>query len=152
MWQKFVQSMPLSYTNSLAFMSREGEHTVPHVTTQCQQYEDHLDPHLSCGDCPRLWTDWKKSVRKCPMPCQYRPKSLLLGASTPLPKREDTDKATCVFSVSNTEDIRKWDGKLTSALAVWACELNVWKKTTIGNSSQTNATPLFSGQVLREKR
>lgn len=28
--------------------------TVLHVTTQCQQYEDHLDPHLGCGDCPRL--------------------------------------------------------------------------------------------------
>lgn len=128
MWQKFVQSMPPSNTNSLSFMSREGEtNSILHVTTQHQQYEDHLDPHLSCGDCPRLWTDLRKSVRKCPMPCQYRPKSLLLGTSTTLLEREDTDKATCVFSVSKTEDMRKWDGKSTSALAVWACELNVWK-------------------------
>lgn len=82
------------------------------MTTQLQQYEDHLDPHLGCGDCPRLWTDLKKSVRKCPMPCQYRPKSLLLGASTPPLEREDTHKATCVFSVSKTEDTRKWDGKI----------------------------------------
>lgn len=64
------------------------------------------------------------------MPCQYRTKSLLLGASSPLLEREDTDKATCAFIVSKTEDMRKWDGKSTSALAIWVCsskQLNVWK-------------------------
>lgn len=41
-------------------MSMKAEQTGLHVTTQLQQYENHLDPNFSYGDWPRLWTDLKK--------------------------------------------------------------------------------------------
>lgn len=84
-WQQFVQSM--SHANSLAFMWIKKEQTVLHETTQLQQYENHLDPLLGCGDCLRLWLDLIKSVRKCPMP--YR---LCYWEQAPLCSKEKTHR------------------------------------------------------------
>lgn len=99
MWQKFVESVPLSYANLLALMLMKGrEQTVLRVTTQLQHYEDHLDPHLGCRGCPRLWTDLKKSVRKCPTPCQYGPVSATGSKQPPAQERRYTRQSNLCFS------------------------------------------------------
>lgn len=49
------------------------------------------------------------------------------------------------------EDMRKWNGKPTCALAAWVHELR-GRTTITGNPSRINATPVSSGQVFRQTR
>lgn len=81
----------------------------------------------------------------------YRPESLLLGASTPcLIEGVHTTSYPGFYLHDHMEDRRKWDGKFTSAQATRVCELRAGMTTT-GNSSRVNATPVSSGQVLRQE-
>ncbi|KAK4823260.1 hypothetical protein QYF61_000227 [Mycteria americana] len=49
------------------------------------------------------------------------------------------------------EDMRKWDGKPTSTLEEWVCELQ-GKTITKGVSSRKIAAPVFSGQFPRQSK
>lgn len=85
MWQKFVWSTPLSFTNSLTLMlMKAGEKTVLHVTDSSNTKIIPFPPYRPAPwlwkDCPRMWTDSKGSskLERCPMPHQYGQESLLL--------------------------------------------------------------------------
>lgn len=67
-------------------------------------------------DCPRLQTDSKDSSmldRKCLMPLQYGPQSLLLEACTCWLGRKGTHHEMTLVLHNLREDMRKWGGKPT---------------------------------------
>jgi len=120
MWQKFVQSAPPSYANSLAVLAqKEVAPTVNEVAGQLQQYKENLSSSLQAriSAVERLSVKSKKLFKKlsweatnskrrtwrncpgrssnskriCPISHIYRLVSWLSGVSVPLLKREDIE-------------------------------------------------------------
>ncbi|GAB0183396.1 hypothetical protein GRJ2_000804900 [Grus japonensis] len=154
MWQRFVQSAPSSYANSLAVMDWKGEEapTVDEVAGWPQQYKESLSSSLvlAVEKLSRKVQQLEENMSYSP-PVQTSISAIRSKHSSAQERRYRgyTPQGTLWFYLcDHEEDMRKWDGKHTSTLQADVHELQ-GKTITKGDSSRKNAAPVSSGQFPR---
>ena len=138
----------------MTWKDREGQ-TVDELAGQLWQYEESLSSSLisAAEKLAREFQQFKEAMSYSP-PVQTsssairskRPSAQVRGYSGYTPR------ATLWFYLcDHGEDMRKWDGKPTSALEAQVCELQ-GKTITKEGSSRKSAAPVSSGQFPRQSR
>ncbi|GAB0208718.1 hypothetical protein GRJ2_003337500 [Grus japonensis] len=143
MWQRFVQSAPSSYAQSLAIMAWKDKQapTVDEVAGQLRQYEESLSSSLwACVSAvERLSEKSENLFEKPPLEigqlnddmsnCSLVQTSISAVRSKRSSAQERgyrgyTPRGTLWFYLcDHREDMRKWDGKPTSTREAQVCEL-----------------------------
>ncbi|GAB0208577.1 hypothetical protein GRJ2_003323400 [Grus japonensis] len=150
-WQKFVQSAPSSYANSLAVMDWKSKEapTVDEVAGRLQQYKESLSSSL-VSDVEKL----SREVQQLKEDMSYSPpvQTSILGIGSERSSAPErgyrgyTPRGILWFYLcDHGEDMRKWNGKPTLILQARVHELQ--GKTVIKrDSSRKDAAPVSSGQ------
>ncbi|GAB0204035.1 hypothetical protein GRJ2_002869100 [Grus japonensis] len=122
MWQKFVQSTPSSYANSLAVMDWKSKEapTVDEVAGRLRQYEENLSSSLVSAVEKLSWEfqQFREDMSYSP-PVRTSVSAIRSKTSSAQERgyRGYTPRGTLWFYLrKHGEDTRKWNGKPTSAL------------------------------------
>ncbi|KAF1662984.1 RNA polymerase II subunit A C-terminal domain phosphatase, partial [Aptenodytes patagonicus] len=157
MWRKFVRSSPSSYANSLAVMTwKDGEgQMVDELAGQLRQYEESLSSSLVSA-VEKLSREIQQLREDRPYSSPVRTSTSAIRSQRSSAQEREykgyTPRGTLWFYLcDHGEDMRKWDGKPTSALEARVHELQ-GKTITERGSSRKIAAPVSSGQFPRQSR
>jgi len=156
-WRKFVQRAPSSYANSLAVVNWKGEEApmVDAVAVRLRQYEESFSSSLisAVEKLSREFQQFKEDMSYFP-PVRASVSAIRSKHFSVQERgyRGYTPRGILWFYLcDHEENMRKWDGKPSSALEARVHELR-GKTITKGDSSRKNAAPVSSSLLSRQGR